>query len=104
MNKQKQAAEQRAAEAPRGGPYIERKPGDALTFLVPGGGEVTLYGNLDVSFAYATKGLKSDYGDCHDSTPMAAFDPTTGGVTNTGPHCFAGGRLQGISAGVDFRV
>ena len=63
MNKQKQAAEQRAAEAPKGGPFIERKPGDALTFLVPGGGEVTLYGNLDVSFDYATKGLKSDYGD-----------------------------------------
>jgi len=41
--------------------------------------------------------------DCHDATPMAAFDPTTGGVTNTGPHCFSGGKLQGVSAGVDFR-
>ena len=41
--------------------------------------------------------------DCHDSTPMAAFDPTTGGVTNTGPHCFSGGRLQGVSAGVAFK-
>ena len=41
--------------------------------------------------------------DCHDSTPMAAFDATTGGVTNTGPHCFAGNKPQGVSAGVDFR-
>ena len=41
--------------------------------------------------------------DCHDSTPMAAFDPTTGGVTNTGPHCFSSGRLQGVSAGVAFK-
>ena len=63
MNRQKQAAEQKQAEAPRGGPFIERKPGDALTFLVPGGSEVTLYGNLDVSFDYGTKGLQSDYGD-----------------------------------------
>ena len=41
--------------------------------------------------------------DCHDSTPMAAFDATTGGVTNTGPHCFAGGKLQGISFGMGYR-
>jgi predicted porin len=41
--------------------------------------------------------------DCHDSTPLAAFDATTGGVTNTGPHCFAGGRLKGISVGANFK-
>jgi len=41
--------------------------------------------------------------DCHDSTPMAAFDATTGGVTNGGPHCFAGGKLQGISVGMGYR-
>ena len=41
--------------------------------------------------------------DCHDSTPEAAFDPTTGGVTNTGPHCFAGGHLQGVSIGAQYR-
>src|SRR6266704_2668714 len=62
MQKQKQAQEQQPKQAVTG-PYVERKPGDALTFLVPGGGEVTLYGNLDVSFDYTTKGLKSDYGD-----------------------------------------
>jgi hypothetical protein len=61
VRKQKEAAN--AAPPPSGAPYIERKPGDALTFIVSGGGEVTLYGNLDVSFDYATKGLKSDYGD-----------------------------------------
>ena len=41
--------------------------------------------------------------DCHDATPMAAFDATTGGVTNTGPHCFAGNKPQGFSVGVDYR-
>ena len=61
VQKQKQAQQQPAA--PSGAPYIERKPGDAVTFLVPGGGEVTFYGNLDVSFDVTTKGLKSDYGD-----------------------------------------
>src|ERR1700693_5956057 len=56
--KQEQEPEKRATA-----PFIQQKPGDALTFLTPGGGEVTLYGNLDVSFDYTTKGLKSDYGD-----------------------------------------
>src|SRR6202521_4315202 len=55
--KQEQAQEKRATA-----PFIQQKPGDALTFLTPGGGEVTLYGSLDVSFDYLTKGLKSDYG------------------------------------------
>ncbi len=41
--------------------------------------------------------------DCHDSTPMAAFDATTGGVSNGGPHCFAGGRLKGVSLGVNYK-
>jgi len=34
---------------------------------------------------------------------MAAFDATTGGVTNGGPHCFAGSKLQGISVGMGYR-
>jgi len=41
--------------------------------------------------------------DCHDSTPEAAFDATTGTTSNTGPHCFAGGHLQGISVGLQYR-
>jgi len=36
--------------------FLERKPGDRLTFYTPGG-EFTLYGNLDVSFDVITKGL-----------------------------------------------
>jgi predicted porin len=43
--------------------FLQRKPGDAVTFVTTHDGEVTLYGNLDVSFDYATKGLESDYGD-----------------------------------------
>src|SRR5438128_10662898 len=60
--RQKQSAPQPQGQ-PQGGPFIQRKPGDALTFIVPGGGEVTLYGSLDVSLDETTKGLKSDYGD-----------------------------------------
>jgi predicted porin len=41
--------------------------------------------------------------DCHDGTQLAAFDPTTGAVSGTGPHCYAGGQLRGFSAGMDFR-
>jgi len=36
--------------------FFERKPGDRLTFYVPGG-ELTTYGNMDVSFDVITKGL-----------------------------------------------
>jgi predicted porin len=43
--------------------FLQLKPGDALTFVSFHGGEVTLYGNLDVSFDATTKGLQSDYGD-----------------------------------------
>ena len=64
MKKQQQTQEQQVQEQKaKNAAFFERKPGDALTFLAPGGGEVTLYGNLDVSFDYTTKGLKSDYGD-----------------------------------------
>src|ERR1700688_2374839 len=45
LQKQKQTQEpehEKRATAP----FIQQKPGDALTFLTPGGGEVTLYGNL----------------------------------------------------------
>ena len=61
LQKQQQDQQQQKAQQPQGGPFIQRKPGDALTFLAPGGGEVTLYGNLDVSVDTTTKGLKSSY-------------------------------------------
>jgi hypothetical protein len=45
--------------------------------------------------------------DCHDASELAAFDPTqnggAGGVSGAGPHCFAGGRLQGVSVGVNYK-
>src|SRR5208283_4874905 len=41
--------------------FLTMEPGSGLTFVVPGGGSVQLYGNLDVSFDYATKGLASSY-------------------------------------------
>jgi predicted porin len=45
--------------------------------------------------------------DCHDASQEAAFDPTAnggaGGVSGGGPHCFAGGKLQGVSVGVQYR-
>jgi len=44
--------------------------------------------------------------DCHDGSVLAAFDATAnggaGGVSYGGPHCWAGGRLQGLSIGMDF--
>src|SRR5664279_4034401 len=30
--------------------FLQLKPGDAVTFVTPHSGEVTVYGNLDVSF------------------------------------------------------
>jgi len=45
--------------------------------------------------------------DCHDGTELAAFDPTAnagaGGVSYTGPHCYAGGDLRGFSSGIRLR-
>jgi predicted porin len=42
--------------------------------------------------------------DCHDATPLSAFDATVAPpgqpVSYTGPHCFAGGRLEGFSTGL----
>ena len=39
-----------------GGSFLERKDSDDITFLTRGG-EVTLYGNLDLSVESTTKGL-----------------------------------------------
>ena len=60
---QQEKAHAAAAPAPASAPLVQLKPNAGATFLVPGGGEVQLYGNFDVSFDYATKGFKSDYGD-----------------------------------------
>ena len=50
-------------KAPAGGrEFLERKSGDGITFFTRGG-EVRIYGNIDVSFDYATKGLKGMVGN-----------------------------------------
>ncbi|MBS1842393.1 MAG: porin [Acidobacteria bacterium] len=41
--------------------FLERKPGDKVTFFVPGG-ELTAYGNLDVSVDATTKGIAGEIG------------------------------------------
>jgi predicted porin len=49
--------------------------------------------------------------DCHDGTQLTALDPTTvivdpatglpiGTLAGTGPHCYAGGNLRGVSTGI----
>ena len=62
MQQEKKKEAEEAPAAP-GGSFLRLKPNSGATFLVPGGGEVQLYGNLDVSIDETTKGLKSDYGD-----------------------------------------
>lgn len=44
------------APAPAGGEFIQRKPGKGVTFLTRGG-ELSLYGNLDLSLDDTTKGI-----------------------------------------------
>jgi predicted porin len=53
-----QAAPPQAAPAPSAAApeFLQRKQGDGLTFFTRGG-EVTIYGNLDLSFDYTTKGI-----------------------------------------------
>ncbi|MFI4922345.1 MAG: porin, partial [Burkholderiales bacterium] len=41
--------------------------------------------------------------DCHDGTNLAAFDATTGTTSYTGPHCWAGNRVEGISTGISYK-
>jgi predicted porin/uncharacterized small protein (DUF1192 family) len=45
-----------AAPAPGGHEFLERKPGDGVTFLTRGG-ELSIYANLDISVDDATKGI-----------------------------------------------
>lgn len=73
------AAPPRAA-APSG-TFIQRKPGDALTFTAGGSDEVTLYGNLDLSIDHTTKGLQRFYPSSGDS-PIGNVSYQTGVSTN----------------------
>src|SRR5438309_11454079 len=55
---QKQAQEKQEVKNAQ---FLQMAPGSGLTFATPGGGDVTFYGNLDVSFDTTTKGLQSSY-------------------------------------------
>lgn len=61
--------------------YFERKPGDRMTFYVPGG-EFTTYGNLDVSVDATTKGIANEIGP--DGNPRSA---TWDGCPPSPPTC-----------------
>jgi len=47
----------KAGGEPVGYGFLEKKPGNPLTFITPGG-EITAYGNIDVSFDYTSKNVK----------------------------------------------
>jgi predicted porin len=68
---QKEAQQaQRAAQAPAPGgaghEFLERKEGDGVTFYTRGG-EVSVYGNLDLSIESTTKGISGMVGNGGDS-------------------------------------
>jgi predicted porin len=54
--------------------WLERKPGKPLTVYVPGG-EITAYGNMDVSFDYTSKNVKDnlDGAGPHGDSPLGNF-------------------------------
>ncbi len=52
--------------------YFEHKPGSALTFFTPGG-EITAYGQFDVSADYLTKNAKSGLVAPDGSMPVGNF-------------------------------
>jgi predicted porin len=56
MAEQKAAAPATAPVASGGGSFLERKAGDGVTFKTRGG-EVSVYGNLDLSLDTSTKGI-----------------------------------------------
>jgi predicted porin len=65
-NQKQEVTEQIEKQEKQAKNFIQHKPGDDLTLMIGGsGGEVTLYGYLDVSVDYATKGLKNKFSDQH---------------------------------------
>ena len=58
-----------AAQGPGGHDWLERKPGPGLTFLTRGG-EVSIYGNLDISLDDATKGIAGKTAANAPTTPI----------------------------------
>src|SRR5260370_10144277 len=78
---QKQKEEQ-AKAAPAGGavPFLKKKEGDPVTFTTPGG-EITLYGQLDVSLDDTTKGI-GDKTDSNGAHPLGRVGWMPGLSTN----------------------
>ena len=81
LQAQQKPAAPAAAPAPAGATYIQKKPGDALTFTAGGNDEVTVYGNLDLSIDHTTKGLQKFYPSSGDS-PMGNVSYQTAVSTN----------------------
>jgi predicted porin len=67
-----QTVKAQASAAPSGGSWLERKDGPGMTFLTRGG-EVTLYGNLDLSVDYVTKGMGGMVNPNDGSTPTGSL-------------------------------
>ena len=63
-----QSAEAPSAQAPAH-KFFEPKEGKGVTFYTTPGGEITFYGNLDVSFDVTTKGI-SDLKDSNGNVPV----------------------------------
>jgi len=79
------ASAQEAGEVKADHKFLEPKPGKPVTFYTPGG-EITLYGNLDVSFDASTKGIQN----------LTA--PGTGEITPAGN----GGWMPDISSNISY--
>jgi predicted porin len=52
--------------------YLQHKPGNPLTFYTPGG-EITAYGNIDVSFDDTSKNIKHGLIDGNGNPPVGNF-------------------------------
>src|SRR5258708_22911201 len=65
--------------------FLERKPGDGIMFFTRGG-EVSLYGNLDVSFDYATKGISGMVGNNGPTETPAGNGGRTPAISSTPSH------------------
>ena len=74
--KAQKAAPPPAAAPASGNSFLMLKKGDPFTLIVGGSEEVTLYGNLDISFDLATKGLSKFYPSSGDSpTGAVGYQP-----------------------------
>jgi len=89
------SAQQNAPAAPGGHEYLERKAGKGITFLTHGG-EISIYGDLDVSADYVSNGLNGATIGSSGNTPygkggyMAAISGNSTNVGMRGAQAVAG--------------